>query len=66
MDNTDVTRELRDATRARQALPPVTPRALPRWESFAAEDRARVVRAVLHAARRQVESTATRRPLPER
>ncbi len=64
MDNTDGTRELRGAAPARQTLPPLTPRALPTWESFAAEDRARVVRAILHAARRQVESPAGR-PLLE-
>jgi len=31
-------------------------RALPRWESFPAEDRHRLVRTILQAARRQVET----------
>lgn len=33
--------------------------ALPAWESFLLEDRQRLVRTILHAARRQVEARAT-------
>jgi hypothetical protein len=36
-------------------IPLVTPRELPAWERFAAEDRYRVVTAILQVARRQVE-----------
>ena len=32
---------------------------LPRWESFPLEDRRRLVRTILQAARRQVETRAT-------
>jgi len=38
---------------------PMTPsatRALPKWESFPVEDRRRLVRTILQAARRQVEA----------
>jgi hypothetical protein len=38
---------------------PLTPgatRELPRWESFSVEDRHRLVRTILQAARRQVEA----------
>ncbi len=34
-------------------------RALPTWESFPAEDRQRLVRTILQAARRQVETRPT-------
>jgi hypothetical protein len=33
--------------------------ALPAWESFQAEDRRRLVQAILQAARRQVEQTSS-------
>ncbi len=33
-------------------------RVLPRWESFPVEDRYRLVRTILQAARRQVETTS--------
>lgn len=33
--------------------------ALPAWESFALDDRQRLVRTILHAARRKVEVRAT-------
>ena len=36
-------------------------RALPAWESFPVEDRHRVVRTILQAARRQVETRPTDR-----
>ena len=37
-------------------LIPGETRALPRWESFPAEDRHRLVRTILQAARRQMEA----------
>jgi hypothetical protein len=36
---------------------------LPTWESFPLADRQRLVRAILQAARRQVEARPTSRPL---
>jgi hypothetical protein len=65
MDHTDATKEPRGAARPPAPGAPRTAGALPRWESFAVEDRTRVVRAILHAARRQVESPAGG-ALPER
>jgi len=51
-----------DAKRSRQA-PRSRPEALPVWESFPLADRQRLVRAILQAARRQVEARAvSRRP----
>jgi hypothetical protein len=51
-----------DAKRSRQA-PRSRPEALPVWESFPLADRQRLVRAILQAARRQVEArTGNGRP----
>jgi hypothetical protein len=51
-----------DAERSHQA-PRSRPEALPTWESFPLTDRQRLVRSILQAARRQVETrTAHGRP----
>jgi hypothetical protein len=44
-----------DAERSRRA-PRSRPEVLPAWESFPLADRQRLVRAILQAARRQVEA----------
>jgi hypothetical protein len=49
-----------DAERSRQA-PRSRPVALPAWESFPLADRQRLVRAILQAARRQVEARSASR-----
>ena len=49
-----------NAERGRQA-PRSRPAALPAWESFPLADRERLVRAVLQAARRQVEARSASR-----
>jgi hypothetical protein len=48
------------AERSRQA-PRSRPAALPVWESFPLADRQRLVRAILQAARRQVEARSASR-----
>ena len=51
-----------DAESSRQA-PRSRPEALPAWESFPPADRQRLVRAILQAARRQLEAgSASGRP----
>jgi hypothetical protein len=49
-----------DAESSRQA-PRSRPEALPAWESFPLADRQRLVRAILQAARRQVETRSASR-----
>ena len=54
-------RDTRAAAERSRRAPRSRPEALPVWESFPLADRQRLVRAILQAARRQVEARSASR-----
>ena len=54
-------RDARSDAGSSRLMPRSRPEALPTWESFSLADRQRLVRAILQAARRQVEARSASR-----